>query len=278
MQPRVKAIARRLTPHPIYRRYRQRKIAAVIENFTPREVTHVYGGHSLRIRLADPLARGWYDHDWEESAVIAFLREHGVLAPGATVFDVGAHQAIVALILARTVGDGGRVIAVEAEPHNARIAAANRDLNDAGNLTVIHAAGAASAGTIHFAEGLNGQVDERTASGNVVVPAITVDDLAREYGTPDLVFIDVEGYEEQVLKGAADTLAGAATSFLVEVHEELAAYGGSAAALAQRFLGFDRYVTLDEFEPLVALADSPPADRFFIVAIPPGAQPREVRG
>lgn len=263
-----------MLPHSLYRRYRQRKVASLIAGYEVREVTHTYGSHPLRVRLADPLAEGWYDHDWEEPTAISFLRRRGVLREGANVFDLGAHQAVIALMLAREVGEHGRVLAIEAEPHNARMALANRDLNGAANLTVINAAGAASPGTISFAEGLNGQIDEHTSSGNVEVRAVTVDGLAREHGTPHLVMIDVEGYEGHVLEGAATLLAGRDTTFLVEIHEELADYGGSAAEIVERFADFERFVAVEDDDPLVALEGPPPEGRFFLIAIPPASAAR----
>src|ERR1035437_5472361 len=174
MLPRVKAMGRRVVPRPLYRRYRQHKVASLITSYHPHDVTHDYGGCSLRIHLADPLAAGWYDHDWDEIAVFRFLRERGVLVPRATVLDLGAHQGVVALMLADKVGEAGRVIAVEAEPHNARVAERNRELNEAENLIVVHAAGAASEGVISFSEGLNGRIGGEAAEGHVDVPAPTI--------------------------------------------------------------------------------------------------------
>jgi FkbM family methyltransferase len=264
----LRKVVRRAIPHSMYRRYRKRKIASAIATYPAHDVTHVYGKHTLRIRLADPLAQGWYDRDWEEWPIMAFLRAHGVLVSGATIFDLGAHQAIVALMMAREVGETGDVVAVEAESHNARVAAVNRDLNGAQNLRVIHAAAGATAGFTSFAEGLNGHVDPRTASGNVVVPLVTVDGLAEEFGAPDLVFIDVEGYEGHVLRGARSTLANGSTSFVVEVHDTIAAFDGSSQAVADCFVGFDRYMAVNDDEPFVALKGSPPEGRYFLVAIP----------
>lgn len=265
----VKKLARRLLPHPLYRAYRKRKVASLIAAYPTREVTHTYGNHRLRIRLADPLAEGWYDHDWAEPTAISFLRERQVLSEGASVFDLGAHQAVIALMLAREVGEQGRVLAIEAEPHNARMALANRDLNEASNLTVLHAAGAASAGTISFAEGLNGQIDEHTSTGNVEVAAVTIDGLAQDYGVPQLVMIDVEGYEGHVLDGAVTTLAAGASTFLVEIHEELADFGGSAAEIVDRFARFERFVAVEDDDPLLPLDGPAPDGRFFLIAIPP---------
>ncbi|MGO9320027.1 MAG: FkbM family methyltransferase [Solirubrobacteraceae bacterium] len=254
-------------PAPIYRRYRRQRLASLIANYPARDVTRVHGGHTLRIRLADPLAESWYDRD-KTPAGVDFLRERGALAPGANVFDVGAHQGVVALVLAGDVGETGHVVAVEAEPHNARIAEVNRELNAAENLTVIHAAGAASEGSVSFSGSLNGRVEGRNAL--VEVAALTVDGLAREYGTPGLVVIDVEGYEEQVLKGATETLENGSTTFMVEVHGPgaLSAFGASADAVVERFSAFDRYVSRNGHEPFMPLDGPPPAGRFFLVAIP----------
>ncbi len=49
---------------------------------------------------------------------------------------------------------------------------------------------------------------------------MTIDGLASRFGLPDVVLIDVEGYESHVLAGAANTLALGATDFLVEIHDE----------------------------------------------------------
>ena len=185
------------------------------------------------------------------------------------MFDIGAHQGVIALMLAREVGPGGEVVAVEAEPHNARVALANRDLNEAANLVVLHAAGAARPGSLTVGEGLNGQVDEQTSSGNVEVPAVTVDELAREHGPPQLVMIDVEGYEAHVLEGARAVLEGAAGAFLVEVHEELADFGGSASEVLALFEPFERWVAVEDDDELEPFSGTPPPGRFFLVALPP---------
>ncbi len=266
---RAKRVARAILPTPLYRRYRRRKVASLIANYPARDVTHIHGGHALRIHLADPMAEGWYARDGTTPPGVDFLREQGVLVPGAKVFDIGAHQGIVALVLARDVGESGHVVAVEADPHNARVAETNRRLNDAENFTVIHAAGAATeGGSVSFSESMNGRVDGPGAL--VKVPTLTIDGLASEYGTPDLIVIDVEGYEEQVLKGGAKTLERGSTTFMVEVHDEdvLSDYSASADAIADCFLACDRYVSRDEHEPFVPLEGRPPAGRFFLVAIP----------
>jgi FkbM family methyltransferase len=207
-----------------------------IATYRKRIVHHSYGLHQLAVSLEDPVAEDWYDHDWPVTPELACL-SRSRLGPGARVFDLGAHQGVVALMLARFVGSGGQVIAVEAERHNFEVAVRNKSLNEATNLEILHAAGAATDGWVHFKGGLNGAVARRGRVGLARVPTLSVDRLAERYGSPDLVFIDVEGYEHEVLRGARHTLDGGETDFFVEVHVDygLEDLGGSAQSVIEYF-------------------------------------------
>jgi FkbM family methyltransferase len=206
-------------PEPIRREIHRRRVRWKTRTFVPRQVTHRYGDTRLRIAIEDPLADGWYDRDypWSELPDVAVLRNHGITA-GATVFDLGAHQGMVALVLADLVGPSGTVIAVEAERHNAAVARRNVALNGAENITIIHAAAAAECGSVRLTEGLNGMVEPGAGFGTVEVPAVTVDSLSAQHGAPNVILIDVEGFELEVLKGARETLLGARPTLSVEVH------------------------------------------------------------
>jgi len=228
--------ARRLLPSPVRHTLHRWRIRRKINVYVPRVVTRHYAGQELHVSLRDPLAEGWYDHDWGAQPEIDLLRS-GRLTIGARVFDLGAHQAVVALILSRIVGDAGQVVAVEAERHNVEVAHENVRLNEVKNVTVVHAAAAGEAGRLFFAESLNGSVTAGGRRGAVAVEAVTVDGLADRFGTPDVVFVDVEGYEAKVLAGATRTLQSRATDFFVEVHdlETLASVGATADEVVRAF-------------------------------------------
>jgi FkbM family methyltransferase len=234
----AKSAVRAAMPAWLYAPLRARRVRRLIRGYAPRTVHHTYAGFPLTVHLRDPLGEGWYDRDWNEPAEITALR-HGRLRRGAQVFDIGAHQGVVALILAGIVGPEGDVVAVEAEPHNAAVARDNVTVNAAGNVTILHAAGAAYEGTVSFTEGLNGVLANGSAPGSVGVPAVTVDALVDRFGPPDVVLIDVEGHEGHVLSGATRTIAAAATDFFVELHDasDLAAAGSTAEEVLAHFDG-----------------------------------------
>lgn len=278
----TKQAIKSIIPKPLWNRLRMWRTDYTRAHFKRRRVRHSYGGYELEVELVDPMGAGWYDHDHPELPEIALLKQHG-LRPGARVFDIGAHQCVVALMLAKTVGPHGFVLAVEASPENCQAGEQNRKLNGIENCRVLHAAGAAKSGTLTFNRGTNGQVDDGTGEwGRIEVDAYSVDDLAARFGVPDVLFIDVEGFECELLRGAQKTLAAKPNCFVeVHVNAGLEKFGGSVDEVLSLFpSGYQFYAAVPDcpFEPFQA--DSPVLrDRFFLVAIPTGQsgpQPRQV--
>jgi FkbM family methyltransferase len=267
----LKSRIRSALPAPVYRRYRDWRVSRQVERYPNRVVEHDYGGHRLRISIEDGLGEGWYDRDHPAVPEAVFLRERGLLARGMTVFDLGAHQGVIALMLARDVEPGGRVVAVEAVPHNAAVARRNVTLNPA-PVTVVNAAVADAPGEAFVPTELNAQVARQAGAGLVRVPAVTIDDLAHEHGPPDVVMIDVEGYELAALRGAARTLASRRAAWIVELHvgAGLEDAGGSAREVLARFDGYDLFAAPADAEPHAPLAlDSPLLRRRIqVVAVP----------
>ncbi len=259
-------------PGPLAGRLRTWWLRRLIRRFPARVVTRTYGAGSLRVHVGDPLAAGWYDHDWDELPEIAALRLTR-LRPGALVFDVGAHQGVVAMMLAREVGPAGRVVAMEPNPHNAAAARRNRDLNGMAQVEVVEAAIGDRSGTVVFNQGLNGQLDDGTGrGGRQVVDSITLDELARRFGAPGVVFTDVEGAECLALAGGSTVLESGA-DFFVEVHVGcgLEMLGGSVERVLAYFPEnrFTRLVRAEAdtvFRPVLS-GDSLLADRFFLLAL-----------
>jgi len=231
----------------------------------------MFGHDQLQVLLADPQGAGWYDHDWQALPELELLQQ-GKLKHGARVFDIGAHQCVVALLLAKLVGENGFVLALEPSSHNVAVGEQNKRLNHAGQICIVQGAVAESSGTIAVSRGLNAQVDNGSREwGTMQVPSFSIDDLSRRYGTPDVVFLDVEGYECQALAGARTTLRSGPDCF-IEVHqghglEKFGTVSGVLSFFPRK--DFRLYVRIENqpgFSELLAESVLP-QERFFLVAL-----------
>ena len=91
----------------------------------------------------------------------------------------------------------------------------------------------------------------------MAVFAITVDELTAEHGPPQVVFIDVEGYELHVLRGARRTLARHRPDLFIEVHmgAGLDRFGDADDLLALLPDDYEVLVSISEEGPYVPLAE-----------------------
>ncbi len=77
----ARAVARTLSPAPLRRLYRKRRVAKLIGDYENRQVTHTYGGAKLTIELADGPSEPYY-------AVTGACRRRSS-TPGGVVFSLG---------------------------------------------------------------------------------------------------------------------------------------------------------------------------------------------
>lgn len=243
-------LLRRILPRPLWTRLRTLRAQRRLSTYPRRVVRHNYGAYPLEVVITDPVAADWYDHDVPLPPEFVLLRR-GRLGPGARVFDLGAHQGVVALMLARIVEATGQVVAVEAMAHNARCAEENRARNRADNVVVLHAAAADRPGALQFEDGGGSHV--ATTGGewsSTTVEAVSVDSLAERFGAPDVLYLDVEGYEQHVLAGASGTLRNSRPDCFVEIHigAGLEQFGGTIGGILAHF-------PVDQYEVFVRDAE-----------------------
>ncbi len=91
----------------------------------------------------------------------------------------------------------------------------NRILNEATNLQILHAA-AAEADAVPNHSSLHG-LDRVFEWSQKNINFRSLNSLAEEYGMPDVVYIDVDGFEIAVLLGASLILSTSADWF-IEIH------------------------------------------------------------
>ncbi len=138
-----------------------------------------------------------------------------LIAPGATVIDVGANIGLFTLCAARLAGPQGRVLAVEPEAGNVRLLRRNIRQNGIRHVRVLAAAASRHEGTARLGLSQANAGDHRLASqsrqAGIAVRTLRLDDLVREPRGLLVLKLDIQGSEVAALSGAARLLAGSAT-------------------------------------------------------------------
>lgn len=272
-----KELAKRYLPQPIFDLLRAVKYQYELATFSQRVVSHRYGAHVLNMSIDDRVASEWYDKDWDLPPEIEFLSQMQI-PPGGRIFDLGAHQCLIAMLLAKEVAPAGTVVSVEANRHNAATARRNLELNGVDNVDVMHALVSDTTGRSRADISFNSRA--RPGLSGVVgnqVDAFSIDDLAQMKGPPDLIYMDIEGFEIDALKGATQTLKHWCYWF-VELHGDalLSRYGARNADILDYFpfQDFAPYLCLEtdnRFRPLME-REPLPAERCFLIFTPRSAR------
>ena len=149
-----------------------------------------------------------------------------LLGDGDVFVDVGANVGYHTFRASARVGATGRVVAVEANPENARLIAHTIESNAIGNIELVPVALAAGRGYVSFGThvGSNGGFlpdgASTTGSGRgTIVPTLALDDLGLD--RVSVVKIDVEGAEGIVIDGATATIERHRPSFVMEFSKEM---------------------------------------------------------
>lgn len=244
------------------------------KRFKPKVVRHRYGAYDFQIEIVDFDGQAWYDMDLPDLASEIDLFKTGKLRPGAKVINAGANQCIQAMMLAKEVEANGFCWAIEPNHHNVKAGRRNAQLNGIRNMEVIEAAVSSTPGTVLFNNSMNGRVSQDgNEPGAHSVRAVTIDGVAAEKGTPQLLYIDVEGFECEVLKGAQETLHSCRPDCYVEIHLQmgLERFGGSVEQVLS-FFPPDQYELFFNggdggiYEPVLDPSDLP-KKRFYLAAL-----------
>jgi FkbM family methyltransferase len=165
---------------------------------------------------------------------------HQYLKPGDTFWDIGAHVGWFSVFASHIVGRTGRVLAIEPAPeayaklkanlHLRPIAIAiNCGVGNTEGMREFSAQGSATSGSfVPAVTAINAHYNDAAVTSRSVEMR-RVDDLP---GQPDLIKIDIEGFELEALRGAERILRQTRPTLIVEIHPpQLELCGGSAEAI-----------------------------------------------
>ena len=139
------------------------------------------------------------------------------IRPAEVVYDIGTNLGLYAIFLAKAVGAQGRVIGFEPELRSFERCQENLQLNSLPNVKVFDRAlgnedreivlavdESAASGVHHIVGRRDGETSTRWQSAKMVVGDRFID--MESLPVPNVIKIDVEGMEEEVLLGLAQTL------------------------------------------------------------------------
>ena len=153
------------------------------------------------------------------------------LPSGGVFIDVGSNEGFYAVLAAKQVGAGGRVVAIEPQQRLIPVIERNVELNHFKNVTVVNAAlsdGQDATGMIWLSPSTIAGGSSLRARYKISQPQAvalkSMDTLFDEcaVATADVVKIDVEGFEQEVIRGSTELLKARRIALLmVEYHEHI---------------------------------------------------------
>lgn len=180
----------------------------------------------MTVVIPEPVSVAIFEHGFYEERLTRMLL--GVIGPGATFFDVGAHFGYYSLLASWIVGDEGRVVAFEPTPSSQKILGDN--LGQLENAKVEPLAVWSGTGVREFRDfgvqysAFNSFFDPRLEKGSspsshlLSVETTSIDAYVERTGTsPDVVKVDAESSEVEIVNGMAETLSARRPIIAVEI-------------------------------------------------------------
>jgi FkbM family methyltransferase len=221
-------------------------------------------GLSWSLNPADHAHAGlfWMGHkyQWE----MHHLRR--LLSPGCVVLDIGANYGYCAITLAAALNKQCHFLAIEPEPENFARLKQHVEWNGLQNVIACHELAVSDAlgkAAMEKSSGNSGHahIVAEAADRNVSVTTLDAFVEAQKLERLDAVLLDVEGYEDRALRGAAKTLDRFRPLIIVELWQPAMQQQNSSVEAAAKVLDDCGYRL---FHPhrrqLLPLADLPKGD------------------
>ncbi len=212
--------------------------------YTPGSIRNAkIDGINLKLDISDTVDHSNYFAFEEPAQKVLF----NAVKPGMTILDIGANIGATTLNFAKKTGKIGKVFSFEPSPYNFRKAEQNLSLNKLQNIHLINR-GLGNERKEAFLYNVNTtnsgmrrllrQDPQKDSYEKTKVEIDTLDNCMFELSipSPDLIKIDVEGYEYNVLLGGKETLQRDKPVLFIELDDNNLREQGSNAKELVEFL------------------------------------------
>lgn len=177
--------------------------------------------YSRLVRLGSPVVEvkttaGSFKWQLDENTSQTFIRGsyepymqeafRKLVKPGFTVYDIGANVGFHTLLLSHLVGPKGQVIAFEPNPRNRVSIQRQIEVNEVKNIRVMDCALADEDGEAFLNTSISSSQGFVADKGQFGIVLRKLDSLELNLPAPNLLKIDVEGFEARVVRGALETI------------------------------------------------------------------------
>lgn len=135
------------------------------------------------------------------SEELEFEQLQKIIRPNDHVVDIGANVGHYTLLLAKLVGEGGRIIALEPIPDTFRLLSENVAFSSSRNITLINGAIYSECKEVGFTVPANNYYQSHMSdNGEIRVMCFTLDSLIPVDWSTDFIKIDAEGCDEIIIR------------------------------------------------------------------------------
>ena len=180
-----------------------------------------------------------------EGETIRNLRNY--IKEDSLVIDVGANIGIYTNVFKKSVGNSGKVVAIEADPTNA--SSLRRRFSSESRIDVIESAATDRSGTCRLQQDPYNPAGHVLSIDGIEVSSVTVDEIVDRYKLPlSLIKIDVEGAEQLVIQGATKSIKKYMPALFIEYSpDRITRLGGNPRELLRTFREFGYEFFVDDW-------------------------------
>lgn len=192
----------------------QRLLAPVMSGSRPYTLEKLQEGVQFVGGRADMDTLLWVTEPSFNRGLINFIAQSWKQSPGRIV-DVGSNLGVLSAMVAKATGSPTDIIAMEANPKTADLAAATWSLNGMDGIRLVTAAASDHNGELEFTVAAThsggataGKPKARGRMLHFKAPCYRIDDVldTLDAGSVSVLKVDVEGFESEALHGAEKTI------------------------------------------------------------------------